>query len=197
MQRDLEALAEEDREEDEYVQEMQYIRTNGLGMSDAMAVYEDLANERPARRRGRPPTGNNRQRQRTRATGPRRFQASLTVVQEGRDLEEDVWDRFKLFLTTESRRDELFKCYSCLERGGQEGHLHIQSVIDMYSTSTRKIHFDVKRALKDDEGVLPEALAICCRELAGKGLHTWHGMLVSSRRLPFPDSADNPTTIPC
>ena len=67
MQRNLEALAEEDREEDDYVQEMQYIRTNGLGMSDAIAVYEDLANDRPARRRGRPPTGNSRQRQRARA----------------------------------------------------------------------------------------------------------------------------------
>ncbi|ACO68801.1 predicted protein [Micromonas commoda] len=40
---------------------------------------------------------------------PRRIQCSTTVITEGRDLPEGVWDVFKLFLTTQARRDELFK----------------------------------------------------------------------------------------
>lgn len=136
--------------------------------------YEDLANERPGRRRGRPRAANG---QRRPQLSPRRIQCSTTVITEGRDLPEEMWDMFKLFLTTQSRRDELFKAYACLERGAQEGHLHIQAVIDMYSTSTRKIHFELKNSLKDDEGNLPANLALCVKELQGTGVHTWHEML--------------------
>jgi hypothetical protein len=45
------------------------------------------------------------------------------------------------------------------------------------STSGMKINIDIKNALKSDGGTLPDGLSVCVKQLSGRGVHTWHGML--------------------
>ena len=172
-----EADAADEMDEEEYERQLQYDRTDGRAMAEAMTNLDELAGQSPTtgRRRGRPPATHGRQ-QRTRPR-PRRIQASTTIVTEQRDLPDHIWELTCDFLEKQSETDPSFKAFFALERGGQEGHLHVQGVIDMISTSTVKMHMDMKTHLKNDDGTLPDGFKMCVKELTGKNVHTWHGML--------------------
>ena len=109
-----------DDDEEEYLRRLQYDRTDGRGMAEAMTNLDELAGQSPTtgRRKGRPPaTHGTRQRTPPR---PRRIQASTTIVTEGSDIPDYVWQRTCDFLERRSEPDAAFKAYFALERGNQE-----------------------------------------------------------------------------
>ena len=75
-------------------------------------------------------------------------------------------------------QDSEYRCHmGIIERGGQENNLHIQGVMDIFSTSPNKINYDIKHAMKSISGTLPPHLVVCVRGLTGIGTHTFLGNL--------------------
>lgn len=118
---------------------------------------------------------------------PQRMQVSVTISVKGKNMPAVLWDRAQAFNCRRLELEPEFRSHICVEKGGQENHLHIQGVMDILSTSSHKINADLRAALKGPTGILPAGLGICVRQLTGIGLHTWLGILGYCQKDQFKD----------
>ena len=80
-----------------------------------------------------------------------------------------------------------YRCHMGLEKGGQEYHLYVPSVMDIFSKPSNKINNDLKTAMKGLGGTLPPRLYVCVRQLTGIGMHTFLGSLGYCQKYQFKD----------
>ena len=110
----------------------------------------------------------------SRKVPPRRIDASVTVTVDNQDIDVSLLDKLRLFLLT-----YCIKGLFSVERGGSKELLHFQGVIrsEMFScvqmmSKTLRLFVFTK-----DDGTIQKGGRNLCRELRGKGLHTFLGMI--------------------
>lgn len=95
------------------------------------------------------------------------MQVSVTIGIKKKDINDAIWLRAQAFNISRLGQDPEYRCHMCLEKGGQENHVYVQGVMEIFSKSSNKINNDLKTAMKGLGGTLPPHLYVCVRQLTG------------------------------